>query len=63
MTRHKHNEKWNSNRQSDDQVHCNLIGYGELSQYDPDCAACWLGHRHNWADHDRYLSRKVRAAS
>ena len=55
MTREEHNRRWTVNRQPTDPVHCNLIGYGEISQYDPDCAACWLGHAHTWAAHDRYV--------
>ena len=54
MTREEHNAKWNVNRQPEDLVHCNLFGYGEISQYDPDCPACWLGRSgHTWAAHDR----------
>ena len=55
MTRAEHNQHWDANRKADEQVLCNLIGYGEMSQYDPKCAACWLGHKHTWKKHDRYL--------
>ena len=55
MTREEHNAAHRANRQPDDSVSCNLFGYGELSQYDADCPACWLGHRHNWAEHDEWL--------
>ncbi len=54
MTREEHNAQWVVHRQPDDPVHCNLFGYGEISQYDPLCTACWLGHSgHTWEDHDR----------
>jgi hypothetical protein len=55
MTRAEHNEKWHTDRQPDEQVLCNTIGYGELSQYDERCPACWLGHQHTWSMHDAWL--------
>lgn len=55
MTREEHNAHFGVDRQPGEQVYCNTLGYGEFSQYDPDCAACWLGHRHNWEKHDRYV--------
>jgi hypothetical protein len=58
MTRHEHNARHGVNRQSEEHVSCNLLGYGELSQYDPDCAACWLGHAHTWNEHDRLVREK-----
>jgi hypothetical protein len=59
MTREEHNTAHGANRRPDESVSCNLFGYGELSQYDGECPACWLGHRHNWAEHDEWL-RKAR---
>lgn len=56
MTRREHNEHWGVRRQMTDQVCCSTIGYGELSQYDADCASCWLHHPHIWADHDRMVT-------
>ncbi|MFH1184481.1 MAG: hypothetical protein V1755_05520 [Chloroflexota bacterium] len=62
MTREEHNEKWNVNRQPNDPVHCNLFGYGEISQYDPLCPACWLGHSgHTWGQHDAWVLAARRA--
>ena len=55
MTREEHNTRFGVNREPGEWVSCNLFGYGELSQYDSDCPACWLGHRHNWAEHDEWL--------
>jgi len=52
MTREEHNAAHGVNRQPHESVSCNLFGYGELTQYDADCPACWLGHRHSWAEHD-----------
>ena len=62
MTREEHNAAHGVNRQPHESVSCNLFGYGELTQYDGDCPACWLGHRHSWAEHDEWL-RKARAAA
>ena len=59
MTREEHNAAHGANRQPHESVSCNLFGYGELTQYDADCPACWLGHRHSWAEHDEWL-RKAR---
>ena len=59
MTREEHNTAHGVNRQPHESVSCNLFGYGELTQYDADCPACWLGHRHSWAEHDQWL-RKAR---
>jgi hypothetical protein len=56
MTRAEHNAKWNATRQPDEQVHCHTGGYGEISQYDGVCSCCWLGHQHDWAEHDRAVS-------
>lgn len=56
-TRADHNAKWNVTRLPADVVYCHTMGYGEISQYDPDCAACWLGHLHTWDDHDRMLGQ------
>lgn len=60
----EHNTYWNVNRQPEEEVWCNLFGYGELSQYDADCPCCWLGHNHTWMEHDRYVieSRDQRLA-
>lgn len=56
MTREEHNAHHGAARRPEEHVYCHLVcGYGELSQYDPDCAACWLGHAHTWAHHDRSL--------
>lgn len=55
MTRAEHNAYWQANRQPNEEVSCNLVGYGELTQYDADCPSCWLGHRHTWSEHDAYL--------
>jgi hypothetical protein len=55
MTREEHNRTWGVDRQPDEYVFCHTIGYGEFSQYDPDCPACWLGHPHTWAEHDAYV--------
>ena len=30
------------------------------SGYHPGCAACWLGHQHTWAKHERALADWVR---
>jgi len=62
MTREEHNRHWGVNRQPDERVHCHTFGYGEQSQYDPDCPCCWLHHEHTWKKHDQYLlsARKVR---
>lgn len=57
MTRAEHNAHWKVDRQPSERVHCNLLGYGEISQYDPKCACCWLGQSHTWEMHDRALSR------
>ena len=59
MTREEHNAAHGASRQPHESVSCNLFGYGELTQYDADCPACWLGHRHSWAEHDEWL-RKAR---
>jgi hypothetical protein len=59
MTREEHNRAHGVNRQPDESVSCNLFGYAELTQYDGDCPACWLGHQHDWAEHDEWL-RKAR---
>ena len=59
MTREEHNAAHGVNRQPHESVSCNLFGYGELSQYDGDCPACWLGHRHSWDEHDEWI-RKAR---
>ncbi len=58
MTREEHNEHWKVDRKPEDHVFCNLIGYGEFSQYDPKCPACWLGHSHTWEEHDSWLGEK-----
>ena len=55
MLRAEHNRAWAANRQPHEEVCCNLHGYGELSQYDPRCASCWLGHRHPWEKHDESI--------
>lgn len=55
MTRREHNARWNAARQMTERVLCSTIGYGELSQYDPLCASCWLGQSHIWVDHDRMV--------
>ena len=55
MTREEHNARYGASRQPPDPVHCHTLGYGELSQYDPDCTSCWLGHRHTWEKHDRSI--------
>lgn len=57
MTRDKHNRQHGVSRKEGDTVFCNTLGYGELSQYDPECAPCWLGHQHTWAVHDAHLAR------
>ncbi len=56
MTRDEHNRRWGVDRKPGDPVHCNTLGYGEFSQYDPLCPSCWLGHQHTWAKHDRALA-------
>jgi len=63
VTREEHNANHGANRQASDPVYCHTLGYGELSQYDPDCASCWLGHRHTWEKHDRSIlgAREERA--
>lgn len=59
MTRQEHNRRWNVNRQPEETVHCHTVGYGEYDQYDPQCAACWVGNGyHTWAEHDRLLLTK-----
>jgi hypothetical protein len=40
MTREEQNAAFRVNRQSKEPVYCNTLGYGERSQYDPDCAPC-----------------------
>lgn len=55
MTREEHNAHWKVDRQPEDTVFCNTLGYGEISQYDPECASCWLGHSHTWEKHDASL--------
>lgn len=62
MLLNEHNHYWDVDRQINDQVNCSTLGYGELSAYDPDCHACYLGHRHTWEIHDRYIkeSRKLK---
>lgn len=60
MTRAEHNAYWRTNRQPHEQVSCNLLGYGEATQYDADCPACWLGHAHTWAEHDAWLAGAAR---
>ena len=55
MKRTEHNAMWGVAKQPTDTVHCHTLGYGEFSQYDPKCAACWLGHQHSWATHDLNL--------
>jgi hypothetical protein len=57
VTREEHNREWGVNRQPNEYVCCHTGGYGELSQYDPNCPACWLGHLHTWDEHDAYISR------
>lgn len=57
MLRAEHNEKYGVDRQPEEQVCCHLFGYGEISQYDPDCVCCYLGHRHTWEKHDLYIER------
>lgn len=56
MTRTQHNAYYQADRQPEEQVHCNTLGYGELSQYDPACHQCWLGHRHTWKEHDKNIN-------
>lgn len=58
MLRIEHNREYGVDRQPEELVNCTLHGYGELSQYDPGCAACWLGHVHNWAHHDNAILNK-----
>ena len=58
MLRKEHNKHFNATRQPSEQVSCNVSGYGELDQYDADCAPCWLGHAHTWKDHDKYVTKK-----
>lgn len=55
MTLAEHNAKWSVTRLPAESVFCHTLGYGEISQYDPDCASCWLGHLHTWREHDRML--------
>jgi hypothetical protein len=57
MTREEHNAAFGVNRQPEEPVSCNTLGYGEISQYDPDCAPCWLGHSHTWEKHDQSIQR------
>jgi hypothetical protein len=57
----EHNAKWGAQRSPGEQVHCHTLGYGEFSQYDPRCAACWLGHPHAWKEHDRSIRSAVAA--
>jgi hypothetical protein len=61
MLRIEHNAKWTVSRQPNEQVNCNLFGYGELSQYDGRCVACWHGHVHSWDKHDRWIANKTYA--
>ena len=63
MTRDEHNAHWDVARQPGELVHCHTLGYGEFSQYDPDCSCCWLGHQHTWEKHDRYLLAARRATA
>lgn len=56
MMRLEHNRHHGADRAPGGVVLCSTFGYGELSQYDPCCASCWLGHGHTWAAHDRMLS-------
>lgn len=56
MTRETHNALWKSDRKPDERVICNLFGYGEKSQYDPRCPACWSNISHTWNQHDYYLT-------
>lgn len=56
MTRQEHNAHWKANRTAAEPVYCNTIGYGELSQYDARCPACWLGHSHAWEQHDASIA-------
>lgn len=58
MTLKEHNEKWKANRKKTDNVFCHTGGYSELSQYDLNCASCWLGHQHTWEHHDNNLKDK-----
>ena len=62
MTREEHNNHFGVNRDPEEHVLCNTGGYGELSQYDPLCCACWLGHPHTWAEHDSSVTRGRKAA-
>lgn len=55
MTREEHNAHWQAARKPTDIVYCNTLGYGELSQYDSRCGACWLRAAHTWERHDTYL--------
>lgn len=55
MTRQEHNAHWGVERQPGETVFCNTLGYGEISQYDPKCPSCWLGHSHTWEKHDASL--------
>jgi hypothetical protein len=57
MTREEHNAAFRVDRQPNELVYCNTLGYGELSQYGSDCAPCWLGHSHTWEEHDRSIER------
>lgn len=62
MLMNEHNAYWGVKRKPEDTVCCNTLVYGELSQYDPECPACWLGHRHTWAEHDAWIG-DARSAS
>ena len=55
MLRDEHNRAWGVNRQPHENVYSHLGGYGEISQYDPRCHSCWLGHPHTWEKHDRTI--------
>lgn len=63
MTRQKHNAYYQVDRKPDERVHCNTLGYGELSQYDSECGHCWYGTSHTWEQHDRCLGASDRRAS
>jgi hypothetical protein len=61
MKRQEHNRIWMTNREPGEDVLCNTVGYGEISQYDSRCSSCWLGHDHTWDQHDTSITRFVEA--
>lgn len=51
----EHNYYWTDNETESNIVNCTTLGYGKLSHYDSDCAACYVKKEHTWSEHDRHI--------